>query len=252
MRTEHFGSTHIMKNEFEVELTVNCPDCDGGYTEKFDLWGLEIECETCKDGRGCYEVIKTGPAWTQLSSITKYRNKFFSVREDEIINTNGKLGKYFVHEKPPSVFIVPITDISEVYLIKQFRYATGTWSWEVPAGAIDWKPGDWSSKPPRESTMEEPLEAAKRELWEETGLKAEAWSTAGRLLVAPGLSAHHGEIFIARRLTQTGNDDRAEEGIVDVDKFSIDTIRKMIALDKINDGPTISVLAKTFWAQGTN
>lgn len=241
------GSIHIMKNElFEVEITVRCPHCDGGWTNESSPRGSCKVCDICEDG--LLDVKKTGSAWTQLSSITKYKNKFFSVREDEIIRPDGKVGKYFVHEKPPSVFIVPISNDGEIYMIKQHRYATGTVSWEVPAGAIDWKPIDWTSMPPKESTMEEPLEAAKRELWEETGLKAEVWEPAGRLLVAPGLSAHYGEIFIARQLTQTGHDERAEEGIMDVAKFPLYMIREMITLDKINDGPTISVLAKAFWA----
>ena len=234
---------------FEVEVQVNCPDCDAGQTDEYSPRGEGLPCETCEDCCGWITEKRTGPVWTQLSSKTKYKNKFFTVREDEIIRPDGTVGKYFVHEKPPSVFIVPISKDGDIYMIKQHRYATGTVSWEVPAGAIDWKPIDWTSNPPKASTMEGPLEAAKRELWEETGLQAERWTPKGKLLVAPGMSDHYGEIFIARQLTQTGNDERAEEGITDMQKFPIDVIRKMIALDKINDGPTISVLAKIFWAQ---
>jgi 8-oxo-dGTP pyrophosphatase MutT (NUDIX family) len=170
--------------------------------------------------------------WKNLDSKIIHTNPYFSIREDSIIKPTGDEGKYYVVEKHQSVFMIPINNAGEIYLIKQFRYPTQTWSWEIPAGSTD---------------GEEPQEAAQRELQEECGLSAASWKKIYELPVGPGLSNNIGHVYIARSLTVVGNDRQQDEGIVDCRPFPLDEIKKMIKSGELRDGPSISALAIAFW-----
>lgn len=220
-----------MGENFIVDVIVDCDKCERGFTDDDNV------CDICT-GFGSVIKRECGSAWTTLERIPVHENKHFSVWADTIIRPTGDVGTYYLMDKHPSVFIVPIEQTATnnifIYMIKQFRYATKSWSWELPAGAID--------------KGELALKAAKRELWEETGFKAYSWEEKGKLLVAPGLSSNVAFIYEAKNLIQTGSDRKDEEGIVDMEKFSLDQIKHKIRNNEINDGPTISVLAKLFWA----
>ncbi len=177
--------------------------------------------------------------WEKFSEELVFECNWFKIRKDEVMKPNGEKGAYYVMEKHPSVFIVPVQVAHPenfVYLIKQFRYATGKWSWELPAGSTDGN---------------DPLESAKRELKEETGFEASTWDFNGTYEVAAGLSNNIGHIYIVTGLTQTDSNKQDEEGIVDCQKFTISQIKYMIKNGDISDGPTLAVLAKTIlWQWG--
>ena len=97
--------------------------------------------------------------WKKISSQKIYQNQWFSLREDQVISPGGEKSIYGVVETSPAIAIVPLTSKLETYLVGQYRYPLNTYSWEVPEGGAD----------PDESN----LEAAKRELIEETGLRAQ-------------------------------------------------------------------------------
>ena len=171
--------------------------------------------------------------WEKFKEEYVFNCKWFNVRKDTVKRPEGDLGDYFVMEKGASVFIIPIEfsfPENHIYLIKQFRYATQTWSWEIPAGSADG--GD-------------PLKAAKRELKEETGLHAEHWLNQGTYQVSPGLSDNIGHIFLASLLTQTNSNEQEEEGIIDCKKFTISEIKYMIKSRDITDGPTMAALCRS-------
>ena len=166
--------------------------------------------------------------WDKISQKIVLENEFFSVREDKVIKPNGEGGTYFVVEKQESVFVVPVNNDNEIFLIKQFRYPTQTWSWELPAGAID--------------AGETPLEAAERELQEETGLKAANIEKLGSLPTGPGLSNNIGHAFVATGLTYIGNDKQEEEGITDCKSFTIEKIKDMVKNGEMIDVPSLAFL----------
>jgi len=170
--------------------------------------------------------------WKTLSQKRVYSNPYFSIREDKVVRPNGKSSSYYIVDKHESVFILPMNSLKEVCLIKQFRYPTNTWSWEVPAGSTD---------------GQEPLIAAQRELQEETGLIANSWEEIAKFPIGAGLSNNIGHIFIAKDIISIGENRQEEEGIVDCQYFSIDIIKKMLISGEMQDGPSISALAIAFW-----
>ncbi len=87
------------------------------------------------------------------------------VFEDEVTNPGGGNNQYgYVHFKNRAVAIIPLDRNDNVWLVGQERYTLDAWSWELPMGGAP--------------LNEEPLEAAKRELKEETGLSARTWTEA--------------------------------------------------------------------------
>lgn len=103
--------------------------------------------------------------WRKISTRDVYQNPWIGVREDAVIHPDGSEGIYgVVHFKNLAVGILAVED-DYLYLVGQYRYTLETYSWEIPEGGC---PED-----------EDPLEAAKRELVEETGISAGRWELMG-------------------------------------------------------------------------
>ena len=67
----------------------------------------------------------TRPAWRRISLESCAQKSIFCVREDKVIQPNGREGTYYVIETSPSVMIVPVSGDGEIYLIVQHRHPTG-------------------------------------------------------------------------------------------------------------------------------
>jgi len=123
--------------------------------------------------------------WTIKKTEETYKNDFFTVFSDEVIQPDGKDGSYATVHFPPGVAILPVDDEGFVYLVKQFRYVVGRMSLEVIAGSIE---------------DEKPLEAAKREAKEELGVKAEMWTNVGQIDMDTSIVKNVVHLFIAEKL----------------------------------------------------
>lgn len=121
----------------------------------------------------------------------------FELRDDAIRFPDGADAVYTVVANPDSAFIVPCFGNGDTMLVRQWRHAWEQSSWEVPAGTFN---GD-----------EDPLECARRELGEETGLVAARYTSLGVVHGAAFLtgSAH---MFLAQDLTEAErNPERYEQ-----------------------------------------
>src|ERR1041385_6769401 len=100
--------------------------------------------------------------WTTLSVREAYENQWIKVEEHQVINPSGGNGIYGkVHFKNKAIGIVALDENNNTWLVGQWRYPLNEWSWEIPEGGSP--------------TGKDTLESAKRELLEETGLKAKHW-----------------------------------------------------------------------------
>jgi 8-oxo-dGTP pyrophosphatase MutT (NUDIX family) len=113
------------------------------------------------------------------------------VREDQVIRPDGKPGVYGVVEIRPSIGVVAIDERDRVALVGQWRYSVNRYSWEVPRGGSH----------PGETDM---LEVAKRELAEETGLRAAHWHVLGPVDVCNGVADDVQTLFLATGLSVAG------------------------------------------------
>lgn len=162
-----------------------------------------------------------------LSSKTVYKNRWMTVREDEVERENGQKGIYGVVEKPDFALIIPF-DGTHLYLVEQYRYPVSARFWEFPQGS-------WEQAPDTD-----PAELARAELIEETGLSAGKLTYLGHLYKAYGYSNQGMHVFFATDLTQgTQELDEEEHGLI-VKKFTLDEIKKMIRVGSIKDSSTLA------------
>jgi 8-oxo-dGTP pyrophosphatase MutT (NUDIX family) len=173
--------------------------------------------------------------WKQTSSKIVYQNPWIQVREDEVVRPDGTPGIYSVVMIAPSVYVVAVTEKNEVYLVGQHRYPTHVYSWELPCGGSD---------------HQDVLTAAKRELAEETGLEATEWTNLGPVQSVSGVSDEMQYTFIAKGLTQTGQNKQAEEGITSMKAVPFNELLAMIARGEFTDGQSMSSLMKAAAALG--
>ena len=128
-------------------------------------------------------------SWKKLDSRTVFENPWMRVLEDRVINPGGGENRYgHIHFKNRAVGIIPIDEADHTWLVGQQRYTLGTYSWELPMGGA-----------PLE---EAPLDAARRELKEETGLTAASWTELIRLHTSNSITDEAGIVYVARDLEQ--------------------------------------------------
>ena len=127
--------------------------------------------------------------WRRHSRRTVYENPWLTIWHDEVTRPDGKPGIYgVVHYAGVAVGVVAIDDSDRVALVGQHRYALDAYSWEIPEGGV----------PPDE----DPLEGARRELREETGLTAAAWLEMGRLHLSNSVSDEAAVLYLATGLSE--------------------------------------------------
>ena len=130
--------------------------------------------------------------------------------------------------RQPAVFIVALTEDDELLMVDVDRHTVGP-SLEVPAGGSD---------------GEDPLVAARRELLEETGYRAEQWQPLGRLQSLNGVCEAAGLFFLAHGLTVASEERREQraEGISAVRRVPVADALAMIGQGQISDAETVAAL----------
>ena len=159
------------------------------------------------------------------SSKELLKTKIFSVTEDEAIEPGGFHIKRAIIQHPGSAVMMAVDEKKRVLLVRQYRLPARQFLWELPAGRVD--PG------------ETPLKAAKRELIEETGMRAKKWSKLVTYYPSPGFLAEKMNLFLATELTE-GESAPMEDERIETRWFPAPEIEEMIRAGKILDGKTIT------------
>tara|TARA_R110000850_G_scaffold275678_3_gene415361 strand:- start:514 stop:1077 length:564 start_codon:yes stop_codon:yes gene_type:complete len=128
--------------------------------------------------------------WIIHRTHETYNNPWIRVTESEVTNPSGGESIYgVVHFKNRAIGVVPIDEDGYTWLVGQYRYPLDSYEWEIPEGGCP--------------TTEEPIEAAARELSEETGLIAESYEVLlDNIALSNSVSDERATIFVARGLTQ--------------------------------------------------
>lgn len=159
--------------------------------------------------------------WTTTSVDVAYENPWIKVEHREVITPAGNPGIYgIVGFKNKAIGIVPVDAEGNVYLVGQYRYPLGEYSWEIPEGG-----GPLGN---------DPLEAAKRELREETGLQAKRWKKIGRIHTSNSVTDEEGFIYLAQGLEQ-GDSAPEETEELQVRKVSLVDAVQMVMRSEITD-----------------
>jgi len=162
----------------------------------------------------------------RVKSEVVYRNRWMTVREDEIVRADGSVGLYGVIEKEDFAVIVAVSQ-DGVYLVEQYRYPVEQRFWELPQGS-------W------EGNTIDAVDLARAELREETGLIAGNIQHVGHLFLAYGFCTQGYNIFLATELTQLDPQREPEEQGLVARAFSLAEIESMIADGEIKDATTVA------------
>ncbi len=140
---------------------------------------------------------------------------------------NDELMALEIVRHPGGAVVVAQDAQQRLGLLRQFRHAAGGWIWEFPAGMLE----------PHET----PLQAAQRELREETGCSAAAWQTLGETMPAPGFCTERLYIFHATDLTLAAAEPQDDE-FIELHWKPLPEITAMAKSGEINDAKTIVAL----------
>lgn len=168
--------------------------------------------------------------WTILSKKKIYDNPWIAVDHHEVLQPSGQKGIYgTVHFKNLAIAILPLDHEGNTWLVGQHRFPLRQYSWEIPEGGA----------PQGES----PLEAAKRELREETGLTATSWEKILEMHLSNSVTDERAIAFIARGLTEGPSDPEGTEDI-SLKKVPFDLVYQDVIRGNITDALTVATVLR--------
>jgi ADP-ribose pyrophosphatase len=166
--------------------------------------------------------------WRTLRSSLRYDNPWISVTHHDVLNPSGGEGIYgVVHFKNRAIGVLALEDDGSTYLVGQYRYALQSYSWEIPEGG-----GPHS---------EDPLAAAKRELLEETGLRAREWRQILRMHLSNSVSDEESIVFVATGLEQ-GEASPEETERLALRRLPFAQVLAMVQRGEITDSITVAAV----------
>lgn len=172
-----------------------------------------------------------GP-WIIRSTRPIHRDPWVAVTMDDVIRPDGKPGTYTVVQLKPGVSVLAQDDEGFVYLTEEFRYAVGRMSLEVVSGGID--------------TGEEAKAAGQRELKEELGIEAAAWTDLGTMDPFTSMVLSPARLFLARGLTFGEHEREGTEQIRCVKMRLEEAVQRVLA-SKITHSPSCLLILKAAW-----
>jgi 8-oxo-dGTP pyrophosphatase MutT (NUDIX family) len=168
--------------------------------------------------------------WKITSQQEKYDNPWINVTEYQVINPSGNPGIYGkVHFKNLAIGVIPLDEEMNTYLVGQYRFPLNQYSWEIPEG------GGIIGIAPEES--------ARRELLEETGLKAGQCTELLRMHLSNSVSDELAIIYLARDLQQFEAEPEETEQLI-IKKVPFEEVYQMVCRGEITDSMAVGAILK--------
>lgn len=159
-----------------------------------------------------------------ISSTEILRTSIFRVTQDHAVDPDGFEIKRAIVQHAGSAVMMPADERGRILLVRQYRLPARQYLWELPAGRVD--------------DGETPLQAARRELAEETGYTAKKWTKLVHFFPSPGFLAEKMTIFVATGLT-SGASTPLEDERIETRWFTAREIKTWIDAGKIADAKTM-------------
>lgn len=167
--------------------------------------------------------IRHHPDVRVVSSRTAHAGRIFDVVREELVLPSGLRQDVEIVDHPGAVAVAALDDEGRLLLVRQYRHACGDWMLEVPAGRIE--------------RGEDRLQAAMRELEEETRHRASSWELLSEFYAAPGFCSELLSLYLARGLVHVGDDAKAadDDEELAVERWSAPRVLE----EKLQDAKTI-------------
>lgn len=165
----------------------------------------------------------------QISFDYKFKGKIVNLRVDDALLPNGTTAKREIVEHNGGVCVAPLDKDYNLYFVKQFRYPYMEVVTELPAGKLE--------------KGEDPFEAGKRELKEETGATAGNYVDLGKLYPTPGYCGEIIHMYLATDL-EFGEQNPDEDEFLEVYKISLEKAVEMVMNGEIRDSKTQTMVLK--------
>ncbi len=159
-----------------------------------------------------------------ISSKQLIETPIFKVTFDHAVDPDGFEIKRAIVQHEGSAVMMPVDEKGRVLLVRQYRLPARQYLWELPAGRVD--------------QGETVLQAAKRELGEETGYRAKKWTKLAMFWPSPGFLAEKMTIFLATELTE-GEQHVMEDERIETRWFTSRELDGLIAAGKLPDAKTM-------------
>ena len=168
----------------------------------------------------------------QLGREVIFEGKVLNVVRDVVELPNGESATREMCIHNGAVCIIPLLSDGTVLMERQYRYPHGRVFFEIPAGKLNFK-------------GEDPLEAAKRELREETGAIAQKYTSLGELVPSPALISERIEMFLAEDITFTERE-LDEDEFLEVERVPLKALYDMVMSGEIKDAKTQITVLKVY------
>lgn len=174
--------------------------------------------------------MKEKNPWTILESKKIYQNSWISLTEHQVLNPAGGKGIYGeVHFENYAIGIIAIDKDDHICLVGQYRFPLKQYSWELPEGG---GPLDGN-----------PLDSAKRELLEETGLVAKEWTEVLRMHLSNSVSDELGILYLAKDFEQFDAQPEETEQL-EIKKIPFEEAYQMVMKGEITDSLSVAGILK--------
>ncbi|MCR5361762.1 MAG: NUDIX hydrolase [Bacteroidales bacterium] len=169
-------------------------------------------------------------AWKQLGKEYLIRNRWITVRKDHVLQPSGlETDDFYVIERPRLVHVIAITEEGDFIFEKQYRYAINRDCLEICAGGIE--------------PDETPMQAAQRELLEETGYAGGEWSLLSEYAVDPSNMTEISYSFLVKGVTKVSEQHLEKTETIEVVLLSEDEVKQAL----INGSIVSSLMAAPLW-----
>ncbi len=165
----------------------------------------------------------------RLSGETVFDGKIMHVRRDTVLLGDGSKAMREVVDHSGGVCVLALDDDGCALIVSQFRYPHERVLREIPAGKLE--------------RGEDPFEAARRELREETGAVAQRWESLGEIYPTPAYCGEIIRMYLARELT-FGETDMDEGEFLTMERVPFDKLVAEVLAGKIRDAKTVAAVLK--------
>lgn len=163
----------------------------------------------------------TPKPWKVLKSELVFDEKWYTLRRDEVELPNGKvLDDYYVSVRPDVVLTFPITENGEVIFVRQYKHAGANIFTELPGGVID-------------EHEDNPADAAKREMMEETGYTSDDLELLAEVIDNPTKDTNKIYFYLARNARKVADQDLDETENIEVLKIPVSEVEGMVLRGEI-------------------